>query len=104
MYKILNAKAAIKREESEACFDFPECEQARPKVKCKMQNRLLPQWLLLAVAETPACCRKIACPLLKMSFFDTAWSHLKLELPFLLQRSGVFDTETAVFDTAKWRF
>jgi len=26
-------KAAIKREESEACFNYPEREQARPKVK-----------------------------------------------------------------------
>ena len=26
-------KAAIEREESEACFNYPEREQARPKVK-----------------------------------------------------------------------
>ena len=29
----LKVKAAIEREKSEACFNYPECEQARPKVK-----------------------------------------------------------------------
>ncbi len=33
--KFKRFKAAIKREENDACIDYPEREQARPKVKVK---------------------------------------------------------------------